>query len=439
MIAAPRQVLAEPVADAAPRVTESGLRPRESADRGTAHADARLLPASAGQPLDAETRRYFEGRFAHDFSRVRVHTGAEAGTAARQVQARAFTVGEAVVFADRQYAPGTNAGDGLLAHELTHVVQQTHGVVAPGTLQRAPAAGTDARPSAAPEAEEVPALPYTRLANQIFEAIDGPGTDEEAIYRALEALDRHPAAVAELKRVYKRNHDIVLLEDLEDDLDGNELEFALELMGLGTGTGTRRVNRAAPTEPLGLTEAAARLHEAFAGDTDEEAAYAVLVPFRKRTLPLQREYQAQYKEDLRDRLVEEMSGSQLDYALSLFETPYEFYIQEGNARLAGAPFGNFGDTSTACLPQSDQMSDGSYKYTYWYDREYLGTECGPAGGAHDLSGATAARQGSCRGHRRDVRPPGPLEGGLRRIRPDRPSLRAAEDAGCEAVRLARER
>ncbi len=65
-----------------------------------------------------------ESRFGHDFSRVRIHTDATAGQACAAVRAHAFTVGSEIVFAAGQFAPGAGAGDHLLAHELTHVIQQ---------------------------------------------------------------------------------------------------------------------------------------------------------------------------------------------------------------------------------------------------------------------------------------------------------------------------
>lgn len=79
---------------------------------------------SPGQPLDAGTRAFMEPRFGHDFSQVRVHTDARAAESARSVNALAYTVGRDVVFGTGQYAPGTGEGKRLLAHELTHVVQQ---------------------------------------------------------------------------------------------------------------------------------------------------------------------------------------------------------------------------------------------------------------------------------------------------------------------------
>ena len=78
---------------------------------------------STGRPLDPETRAFFEPRFGHDFSQVRVHTDAKAAESARAVNAQAFTAGNHLVFAAGRYQPQT-AGKRLLAHELTHVVQQ---------------------------------------------------------------------------------------------------------------------------------------------------------------------------------------------------------------------------------------------------------------------------------------------------------------------------
>lgn len=72
-----------------------------------------------GQPLPESVRAYFEPRFGYDFNQVRVHTNTRAAEAVR-----AYTVGRDVVFGEGQYAPGTTAGQRLLVHELTHVMQQ---------------------------------------------------------------------------------------------------------------------------------------------------------------------------------------------------------------------------------------------------------------------------------------------------------------------------
>lgn len=94
-----------------------------------------------GQPLPESTRSFFEPRFGHDFSRVRVHHDARAAESARAINARAYTRGRDIVFGAGQYAPGTSSGQRLLAHELTHVIQQRGaaagmGHPGPAVLQR---------------------------------------------------------------------------------------------------------------------------------------------------------------------------------------------------------------------------------------------------------------------------------------------------------------
>ena len=79
---------------------------------------------SPGQPLDHESRSFFEPRFGHSFGNVRVHTDEKAAQSARAVSALAYTVGHNIVFDRGQFAPRVAAGQILLAHELTHVIQQ---------------------------------------------------------------------------------------------------------------------------------------------------------------------------------------------------------------------------------------------------------------------------------------------------------------------------
>jgi hypothetical protein len=77
-----------------------------------------------GEPLPSAVRSYFEPRFRQDFSHIRVHTDATAVESAHAVKALAYTVGSHVVFGAGQFAPGTPAGQRLLAHELVHTLQQ---------------------------------------------------------------------------------------------------------------------------------------------------------------------------------------------------------------------------------------------------------------------------------------------------------------------------
>lgn len=77
-----------------------------------------------GQPLDPGTRAFMEPRFGYDFSRVRVHTDSAAEQSARDLNANAYTVGHDIVFGAGQFTPGALRGRQLIAHELTHVIQQ---------------------------------------------------------------------------------------------------------------------------------------------------------------------------------------------------------------------------------------------------------------------------------------------------------------------------
>ncbi|MFO0699078.1 MAG: DUF4157 domain-containing protein [Nitrospira sp.] len=131
---------------------------RKSQDSGlsTQHSDAVPLIVhdvlrSPGQPLDSATRASFEPRFGHDFSHVRVHTDAKAAESANAVNALAYTVGRDVVFGRGQYSSGTSQGRALLAHELTHVLQQGNAGL-PGHLRLDSSTG-DRHESAAQKAE----------------------------------------------------------------------------------------------------------------------------------------------------------------------------------------------------------------------------------------------------------------------------------------------
>jgi hypothetical protein len=118
----------------ADRVADQVVRTEDSpAKGGTASPHRSAAPKlstqaaafeALGQPLSTATRAFFEPRFGHDFSQVRVHTDARAAEAAGQSSALAFTVGADIFFGKGRYAPETSRGQRLLAHELAHVVQQ---------------------------------------------------------------------------------------------------------------------------------------------------------------------------------------------------------------------------------------------------------------------------------------------------------------------------
>jgi hypothetical protein len=112
------------------------------------------LPASVdqtisrgGEPLEPTLKQEMEQRFGHDFSQVRVHSDTAAKRSTDDVDANAYTVGSHIAFAPGRYTPGTRAGRHLIAHELTHVVQQS-GVTA--GIQRDPKKAADKPPKIVP-------------------------------------------------------------------------------------------------------------------------------------------------------------------------------------------------------------------------------------------------------------------------------------------------
>ena len=105
-----------------PRIQRFTGQPTGATATAPASVDRAL--AGAGQPLAPVLQQGMGQRFGHDFSQVRIHTDAQAAESARDVNAHAYTVGHNLVFGAGQFAPGTLEGRRLIAHELTHVVQQ---------------------------------------------------------------------------------------------------------------------------------------------------------------------------------------------------------------------------------------------------------------------------------------------------------------------------
>ncbi|MFS0518432.1 DUF4157 domain-containing protein [Nostoc sp. UIC 10607] len=112
---------------------------------GTGESESSQVPpivhevlSSSGQPLNSDTRAFMESRLGHDFSQVQVHTDSKAAESVRAVNALAYTVGKNIVFGTGQYAPTTDEGKQLLAHELTHVVQQQETTIQPKLILGSP-------------------------------------------------------------------------------------------------------------------------------------------------------------------------------------------------------------------------------------------------------------------------------------------------------------
>jgi hypothetical protein len=110
--------------EAGPQALQTNAAKPPQAVIGEAPSIVHRALRSPGEPLDPRTRAFFEPRFGHDFSQVRVHTDAKAAESAQALNALAYTLGRDVVFGAGHYSPGTSAGQRLLAHELVHTVQR---------------------------------------------------------------------------------------------------------------------------------------------------------------------------------------------------------------------------------------------------------------------------------------------------------------------------
>lgn len=123
------------VGSALPHIQRLAAQPGGEVDTAPASVDHVL--SDSGTPLEPALQQDMGQRFGHDFSRVRVHSGRAAEQSALEVNANAFTVGHNLVFGAGQFAPGTHEGRRLIAHELTHVVQQSASErTAPGLIAR---------------------------------------------------------------------------------------------------------------------------------------------------------------------------------------------------------------------------------------------------------------------------------------------------------------
>jgi hypothetical protein len=207
-------------------------------------------------PLDTTSRGYFEPRFGCDFANIRIHRGTQAAAAAASIQARAFALGRDLVFAAGEYEPQSADGRRLLAHELTHVVQQSgvkgiRGADKPGSSQGryeyfhlgkvSPEKIYRAEPQPTPSS-----LPFERVGNEA--GIAGAKGAAERLERLVigttvaRALATIPITDAAQKRVviqHVQNSPATLRAIAEQDkvrfLSQQEYETGIEFLGFPSG------------------------------------------------------------------------------------------------------------------------------------------------------------------------------------------------------------
>ena len=309
---------------AAPSAAHSTLA--RSADREHAEVEADSIGANIGRalvsvpvyagPLSAIVRRIAEPLAGGSLGGVVLKSDAAAAAAATRESAEAITRGLNISFAAGRFAPDSERGRALIGHELAHTAQQ----------------GRSGRPILQRFA---PVIDYVGIARRIEKAVRGWGTDEEAIYRALDELTRDPAAVAELEATYARLFHETLMHALDGDLNREEFDYAKALMGKPVSAGSAQRIETAPLPGPAQWDAQARRIKAaveyrtwgFLAGTDEEAIFAVLRPLSGDSTKIAEIKEAYARitggppSALADALQSELSGSQLSYALQLLAVP----------------------------------------------------------------------------------------------------------------------
>jgi hypothetical protein len=275
---------------------EDGLVQPKSAEAGVdavgpAPAIVHEVVQSPGRPLDLATRNFFEPRFGHDLSSVRVHTDAQADASAQAIKAIAYTVGRNIVFGAGQFAPHQSDGRKLIAHELAHVVQQhrpedaragqgncgkdaedsAHSIgsgIAPmvrtgavlGAVQRQPSAVPIAGPAAQKKSRLIRIERYWHSPSA--RAFFADGSNEEVTFVDTSSLDGDSRPEGTLETVVNLTID-----------RSSPIRPHVELASGTSGSGVRVVTRLSPADRISRLPAKVRgeVSEAFLGDTENES------------------------------------------------------------------------------------------------------------------------------------------------------------------------
>jgi hypothetical protein len=191
------------------------IQRRASAPAAPAHVPQIVSDVlrSPGHPLDSSTRAFFEPRFGHDFSHVRIHTDPEAAESARAINALAYTAGHHLVFGPHQYSPTASSSCHLIAHELAHFVQQRFVANSP-VLWRQPAPDIQSPPSGPVEISgrsQYRGPEVAELTVKLLELADN-GMRDPAFYK--DAI--RTSGPVEKRYVYRNPYTLARLADILD-------------------------------------------------------------------------------------------------------------------------------------------------------------------------------------------------------------------------------
>lgn len=156
-------------------------RAENQAESGEIPPNVYEVLRSPGQPLNPETRAFFERRFKHDFGKVRIHSDGRSAESAQAVNALAYTVGSHISFGAGSYRPYTTEGRQLIAHELAHVVQQSQNVLRSSASETHLEADADRAASAVTSESFPPALTGRAQAGVQRQQRGGPRTPPQPV------------------------------------------------------------------------------------------------------------------------------------------------------------------------------------------------------------------------------------------------------------------
>ena len=293
-----------------------------------------------GQPLAGPIRAFFEPHFGKDLGGVRVHTDGAASSAAEAINARAFTHGGDIAFAQDQFAPETSDGKRLLAHELTHVVQQGGpGAHAAPRIQRQaapPAAQTPQAPLAGQAQPAQPAAPVPQ--GEIIKTLDGVQLVEDAVFMRyqLEQLVVKGSGDA-YYRFYKR-----LERDVETDEMAGDRAF-------------KKQYEADPAVPAGVPRAQEDF-DAYAQRKVKEKRVLEIVRPIAEALDLERDkVVADFEQQLKDRARATLAESKKQAQAEAARYGIKWETIEG--MMADCMFGDCKTTSTSySMGTNDEQS-----------------------------------------------------------------------------------
>ena len=196
----------------------------DAEDGGTSPVK-QVVESGGGHPLDGDTQSFMESRMGQDLSSVRIHTDSTASASAESVQAKAYTVGENVVFRSGEFNPTSDQGRRTLAHELTHVVQQREGPVdgeaAPGGI-KVSTPGDRFEREADDAADEVMRMPADDA--QPVQREEMPGEEEEELQTQREEMPGEEEEELQTQREEMPGEEEEELQTQREEMPGEEEE-----------------------------------------------------------------------------------------------------------------------------------------------------------------------------------------------------------------------